>query len=189
MTRHLTPEELIDALDTPGEPSGHLATCETCQRTIQDLGSVLGAVSAVDVPDPPPLFWDHLTTRIEQATTGRDAAPPRPWFVRGRNTLLAAGVAATVAASLTLVFGVMPPAASRDRAVTSTSTSTPSEDGAISPDEDSLAAVEALLAGLSLEDVQAVAAAVPEATLMDDLDADERTAFVRLVDERMETMQ
>ena len=41
------------------------------------------ATLAVDVPEPSPLFWDHLSARVREAVTA-DAVPARPWFGVGR---------------------------------------------------------------------------------------------------------
>ena len=186
MTRHLTPGELIDALDTSSGPSQlHLDTCAVCRRTLDDLRALAVDVSGVHVPDPSPLFWDHFPARVRRATTAVVVAPDVSWWPRWRRTAFAGGVAATAAAVFALLLVLTAPQTSREPAVP-----TVTSDNAIDyRDPDSLASVEQLLAELSIEDVQEVAAMTPEALLVEELDADERTVFVRLVGERMEAVQ
>jgi hypothetical protein len=76
MTHHLTPEELIDALDRPLPPDRqqHTATCAVCRAERARLDEMVREVGAVDVPEPSPLFWDHLSARINE----RIALEPAP---------------------------------------------------------------------------------------------------------------
>lgn len=185
MMRHLTPGELIDALDASSGPSPHLATCNACRRMLDDLRALAVDVAGVDVPDPSPLFWEHFPERVRQATTEVEMAPTVPWWSRWPRTIVAGGVAATAAAGFALLFTLTAP-----QTLGGPAGSTVSSDSAMEPlDPDSLASVEQLLAVLSIEDVQGVAAVTTEAVLVEELDADERTAFVRLVGERMEALQ
>lgn len=72
---HLTSDELIDAveetLDAARQP--HLDTCEVCRQQVADLASVLGEARAVAVPEPSPLFWEHLSQRVRTVIA---AEPP-----------------------------------------------------------------------------------------------------------------
>lgn len=81
---HLTPEELLDLAEgtRPLSSVPHLSTCEECRRQLDDVRDVM-ATLAVDVPEPSPLFWDHLSARVREAVTA-DVAPARPWFGVGR---------------------------------------------------------------------------------------------------------
>jgi hypothetical protein len=67
--RHLTEGELLDLAEgTRPEPAaGHLASCEACRRQLVDLRSVMTEAAAVDVPEPSPLFWEHLSVRVREA--------------------------------------------------------------------------------------------------------------------------
>jgi hypothetical protein len=86
MTSHLTPDELIDAVDGTLAPlrRAHLDTCEACHQEAATLRGVLGEVRVADVPEPSPLFWDHLSARVRAAiadeTAGHAPAPVRRWF-------------------------------------------------------------------------------------------------------------
>ena len=66
MTPHLTPEELIDSRERqlPYARQAHADSCAACRAKVAQLDEVLRDVQAVDVPEPSPLFWDHLSARI-----------------------------------------------------------------------------------------------------------------------------
>ncbi len=69
---HLTSVELVDALDHALEPSRqiHLDACQRCQQQRSELDAVLKTARGVAVPEPSPLYWQHLSARI---TTAIDA--------------------------------------------------------------------------------------------------------------------
>jgi hypothetical protein len=66
---HLTSDELIDAVEgtLDGARQLHLDTCDACRQQVADLASVLGEALAVAVPEPSPLFWEHLSQRVRTA--------------------------------------------------------------------------------------------------------------------------
>ncbi|HYU78922.1 MAG TPA: hypothetical protein VEK56_08045 [Vicinamibacterales bacterium] len=66
---HLTPAELVDAVEhtTGAVPHSHLAACETCRNEVARLRDVLFASREIEVPEPSPLFWDHLSSRVRTA--------------------------------------------------------------------------------------------------------------------------
>jgi hypothetical protein len=79
---HLTADELIDAaegaLDARRVP--HLSDCDICRSEAERLQAVLGAAIAVDIPEPSPLFWDQLSSRVHHAVaaevvTSRNGTP------------------------------------------------------------------------------------------------------------------
>jgi hypothetical protein len=77
---HLTPDELIDAMEemlAPGRQA-HLATCETCQRELAGLSTALRDAKQVSVPEPSPLFWQHFSARVRVAID-QDTAPGSHW--------------------------------------------------------------------------------------------------------------
>ena len=77
---HLTSDELVDALDGVLEPSRttHLDACEPCRQQLADLGAVLRDTRQVDVPEPSPLYWQHLSARVRTAIDA-EAAPAGGW--------------------------------------------------------------------------------------------------------------
>jgi anti-sigma-K factor RskA len=112
--RHLTPEVLIDlAEDTAGaEWPAHLSACAECRDQLESLRSMLADVraDAGAVPEPSPLFWDHLSKRV------RDAVADEPLGGRSRWVPLAGwrAIATAIAAAAALVLVLAWP---RDAAV------------------------------------------------------------------------
>jgi hypothetical protein len=75
---HLNAEELVDVAEGT-RPEGavpHLAGCESCRGQLRELRAVLSAAQRVDVPEPSPLFWDHLSARVSEAVAQEDARLP-----------------------------------------------------------------------------------------------------------------
>jgi hypothetical protein len=98
---HLTPDELIDALETPHRPL-HLAACAECQHRLEELARVFNEVKEVGVPEPSPFFWQHLSVRVNDAID-RDASTAWPQWLRWQ-VLLPLGAVALII--LALMIGV-----------------------------------------------------------------------------------
>jgi hypothetical protein len=79
MTHHLTPDEIIDAVEATLAPARtqHLAACDACRQRVVDLDGFIRDAKAVDVPDPSPLFWDHLSARVREAIADDPSATRR----------------------------------------------------------------------------------------------------------------
>ena len=80
---HLSRDERLLALDgaLEGTRQAHLAGCLACRTDVETLGRVLARVRAVDVPEPSPLFWDHLAARVGDAIAQEPApVPDRGWW-------------------------------------------------------------------------------------------------------------
>ena len=60
---HLTDRDLVDALDgrLPPAVAAHVRECATCRERIADFAETLVQARGADVPEPSPLFWDHLS--------------------------------------------------------------------------------------------------------------------------------
>src|SRR5258706_13788606 len=73
---HLKPEEIVDIAEglRAESSSPHLSTCDICRAQVREMRAMLTAVADADVPEPSPLFWDHLSTRVRDAVA---AEPPR----------------------------------------------------------------------------------------------------------------
>jgi hypothetical protein len=67
--RHLDAGDLVDLADgtRPESSAAHLASCERCRGQLADLRAMLSAAVEADVPEPSPLYWDQLSTRVEKA--------------------------------------------------------------------------------------------------------------------------
>jgi hypothetical protein len=79
MNDHLSPEELVDAAESARDEAAlpHLVSCERCRQQLHDVRSAMQAAASADVPEPSPLFWDHLSARVASAIASPDAAPRR----------------------------------------------------------------------------------------------------------------
>lgn len=116
--RHLTADELVDLAEGTRAPAEapHLAACEDCRRHLADLQSAMWMASVSVVPEPSPLFWDHLARRVREALA-LEGAPSRgawigslgslrSWFSSGKIWLTAGALAALVlAVVLTMRIG------------------------------------------------------------------------------------
>jgi len=108
--RHLTPDELIDVAEgTRTEASApHLQTCDACRAQLADLRVMLARALESDVPEPSPLFWDHLSARVRDAVAA-EGTPPLTWFgwlKSGLMTPLSAVGFAVIVLAVAVAFGV-----------------------------------------------------------------------------------
>jgi hypothetical protein len=82
---HLSGDALVE-LAQAGESHPHVAECDRCRRAFEDVRDALNLVRAEQVPEPSPLFWDHLSARVHEAV--QHEAPLRPrravWFTTPR---------------------------------------------------------------------------------------------------------
>lgn len=77
---HLSPSEFVDLADgTLGSArAAHADTCDRCRARAAGMRDTLRMAAADDaVPEPSPLFWEHLSARVRQ---GIDTAPRRSAF-------------------------------------------------------------------------------------------------------------
>lgn len=67
--RHLKDEELVDIAEgtRPESSAPHLGGCDSCREQLSELRAMMSAAQEVDVPEPSPLFWDHLSSRVREA--------------------------------------------------------------------------------------------------------------------------
>ena len=83
MKSHLTPEQFVDLAEgaQPESSAPHLAVCDVCRRELADVRAMMSEAAGVSVPEPSPLFWNHLSQRV-RAAVEQDAARPRSWRER-----------------------------------------------------------------------------------------------------------
>jgi hypothetical protein len=106
--QHLDDTQLVDAVDgrLDEAAAAHADACEQCRARLTELRRMLGALAAVDVPEPSPLFWDHFPSRVSRAIDV--PAAPQRWFTPAR--LVWSSAAALVVVAVLLVPRVMSPA-------------------------------------------------------------------------------
>jgi hypothetical protein len=92
---HLSRDRLLEAVEADAAPdaAAHLASCARCRSEVEALRRTLDEVRAVDVPEPSPLFWDHLTLRVREAIAmepalDRPRQTARSWWRPALATLL-----------------------------------------------------------------------------------------------------
>jgi hypothetical protein len=109
---HLQPDELVDLAEgTRAESSApHLAECGACRHQLADLKAMMSAAADVEVPEPSPLFWDHLSLRVRNAVAA-EGAPRRPFWAWTRVAIpvAAAAMAALLVAVTSNTSRVTPP--------------------------------------------------------------------------------
>jgi len=78
---HLNADELIDLAEgtRPERSAPHLAACDHCRRQLNEIRAIMARVAEVDVPEPSPLFWDHLSQRVHDAVAA-EQLPRRAWL-------------------------------------------------------------------------------------------------------------
>lgn len=104
---HLTPDEFVDAVEGTLLPErrAHVEQCPACREESARLALVLGEARAMDVPEPSPLFWDRLSSRVRTAIAdeeGTRAAWPLAWL--RWNVLVPLGALALVIAALAVAI-------------------------------------------------------------------------------------
>ncbi len=73
---HLSNDAIVEAAEGDSRFAAHLEACDACRRQVEDVRQVLRLASEMNVPEPSPLFWDHLSARVRAAVA--DEPAPRP---------------------------------------------------------------------------------------------------------------
>jgi len=189
--RHLSPDQLLDVAEgtRTGREFPHLESCALCARQLADLRNAISAASAVQVPEPSPLFWDHLSARIRTAVEIDPPARGSRWF-RGAGWRLAA-LAAVVGAILLVIWPGSPRVSSPVGSGAPTAVAadpTQADDLRAFDDDPALALLADLSVGLDW-DAASEAGLVPSAGTVDrvvlTLSVDERVELHRLLQEAL----
>jgi hypothetical protein len=191
---HLSPDTLLDLAEGARNEraEAHLAACETCRRDCHELGATLALAKIADVPEPSPLFWDHLSSRISEAVAREGKPAPAgwlgqiPWRLAG-----AAGTLVTVLAVALILRSTPPPPTTQSGAAApgaevalapSEAQATPGDDASLSLLVDLAGDLEwdaAAEAGLTVRGGVAERA-------VDDLSHDERVTLLRMLRDAMD---
>ena len=104
---HLTADELVDAAEGTLESTrvAHAAECAMCRGEIERLGMVLRAAMDADVPEPSPLFWAQLSSRVHQAIAAEETTS-RHWTPEWLRWPVLAPIAALAIIVMALATGV-----------------------------------------------------------------------------------
>ena len=162
---HFSDEEFVDLLDGALPPArrGHLEACDACAAQARAMDGAIAHLvesGSGQVPEPSPLFWDHLSSRVSAAiaaeTPGTQLVPSRELF----RTLFgsrALQVAVALAASLLIVLLVsgrrtVPAVVEAPGLTIADAAADPL--GVAADDDDSLTLVASLTDGQDLETVR-----------------------------------
>lgn len=183
MTNHLRSEQFIDALDEAlgAKEQAHLARCLECQEELSSLRAILGDAGQAPAPTPSPLFWEHFSERVRQATA-TETLPSRAYWWQGWRT---AGVMAGAVAVIAAVLVVNP---SRVKPTEEAVVVGAGESADIAfVDDGSWNLVVDMASELDLSDVkEAIEPAAGTADRMiDNLTASQRTALAKLLQKEM----
>ena len=187
---HLTPEQILDISDgtRPAAEFPHLSSCTACAARAEEIARTIALAAEVDVPEPSPLFWDHLSDRIRHRVA-QAAAPEASWWPIFASPWRAV-LASAAAVVLVLAVGM---AVRRPVSAPETPTAVVPEPAIV----ESLIAIDddpalALLADLSTEldwDAASEAGLVPAQGTVDNvlvaLTGDERNELQRILEEAL----
>jgi hypothetical protein len=108
---HLNADELIDLAEgtRPDASAPHLAGCDRCREQLAELRAMMSTItspSQAEVPEPSPLFWDHLSARVRVAVSA-EHEPRSGWIdvASWRRLLLPLPRAAIAAVVVAAVVG------------------------------------------------------------------------------------
>jgi hypothetical protein len=78
---HLSADQLVDLAEgtQPESAAPHLASCAVCRRQLADMRAMMSVAADVEMPEPSPLFWDHLSARVGEAIAA-EQTPRRSWI-------------------------------------------------------------------------------------------------------------
>lgn len=107
MNTHLSESELVDlaedALDS--RRVAHVESCAPCREQADALRAMLRDTTAIDVPEPSPLFWDHFSARVRDGIAAEPAAGRSGWaWTSVRSFVPFAAAAAVIVAVLSGVL-------------------------------------------------------------------------------------
>lgn len=194
MTKHLSPHEVVDAVERgalSADGQAHLDACEACRRDVDELRGILMEARAAEaeVPEPSPLFWAHFQERVRAATA--EVIPERnlPWWQGWRAVLLtgAAAAAIVVAVFVSRERGASDIDEFPDQTVVAMLADELATDPATADGDAVWSLVLQMAQDVPVEDLQRVATPRPGTAdlLVEDLSQDERAELVRLLKAEM----
>lgn len=183
MTKHLSPDETIDALEgtLAADRVAHADACDTCGAQIEELREVMrDVVEAGAIPEPSPLLWDVLQHRVRAATAAE--SPVVPIWRRSWKPAIALGAIAATAlfAALLRAPAPQPPTTPAIQPAVTIADAVPVEE------DYAWDLVVNLAANLSHDDAHELApAGAATAVLVEDMTPREREALVKLIQREM----
>ncbi len=147
---------------------------------------VIATLQQVEVPEPSPLFWEHLSQRVHDAVAA-EPVPKRTWFGHV-NAIWGLGTAAAIAVLVLAVVTSIEHSA--PRSIPAPSTEEPAEvtPSAALPDDASWAVMDELASQLDFDEASAAGLGVrPGASdeAVAQMTQDERRALVALLQQEL----
>jgi len=107
--KHLSSPELVEFIEgtLDARRAAHVGACDICRAAATDLQDVMRRASSVDnqVPEPSPLFWDHLSARVREAVADERTGGASWWLTSWRPFApAAAALVVVVLVSATVVM-------------------------------------------------------------------------------------
>jgi hypothetical protein len=112
--RHLTFDEFVDLAEEARDDASmpHLAVCDVCREQLADLRAMIavGPAALRSVPEPSPLFWDHLSARVRDDVRSENLPTRASWLDRwwlplARPRLAVGAVACALIIAIVAAFG------------------------------------------------------------------------------------
>ena len=106
---HLSPSELVEFVEgtLATRRAGHAEACDTCRAAAAEFDRAMQRAAILDegVPEPSPLFWDHLSARVRDAVANERVSRTPGWLVSLRPLApVAAAVVVLVLLSATVIL-------------------------------------------------------------------------------------
>jgi hypothetical protein len=188
---HLSSVDFVDLLEGTTIPGAeqHLSECGRCRRELTALQDTMSAAASTEIPDPSPLFWEHLSSRVREAVQqeapGCGELPGREPLFSGWWVRAAAGVAAVA-----LVIAAAVAFGSRSTAPPPTAQAQPDQPALPAPsDEGSFGLVADFGGTLEWDDLREQMAVSTHTDRLDggvgQLDSGERRELERLLKEEL----
>src|SRR5437763_6083576 len=74
---HLSESEFVDLMEDnaalDSRRAAHVETCAACREQADALRGMLRQAGSVEVPEPSPLFWEHLSNRVRSGVAAEEA--------------------------------------------------------------------------------------------------------------------
>ena len=115
--KHLTSAQLVDFIEgvLPAERAAHVGACARCRQEADELRAVMCEVREVDVPEPSPLFWDHLSQRVRDACGAEPKVGSSGWVPSWSLSRVALAVTTVTVVVAVVVGGVLIRSPSEER--------------------------------------------------------------------------
>jgi hypothetical protein len=103
--KHLTESEIVDLVDgvLAADRQRHSDGCDVCRAAVASVRDFMTRAAEADVPEPSPLFWDHLSARVRDAVSDMTPAESRGWFSWARGATLPWAAAGAIATAVLVV--------------------------------------------------------------------------------------